>query len=461
MTILRLPEIRITNPSLAETMRACLLRAGLSKASGSSNFVLGNPKAWLGTAYHEVLEKIVEIDLGQESIEDAVERVWGLAIAAQQQRAAAHALNHRFGLPASWPGYYVARASVLLRAKELAARATPDEVAAEKAGGGGPARTIREQEFTAFNGRLLGRPDVIRAGEVVDYKSGVILEHDTAAQIDVVKAAYVRQLRIYGYLIKHRLGWWLSVAFSPAAHGRTTAVLAIEARERKQHVVCLVAGTPGAGKSLLGLNLVLTGGAGRVAGEPAVMLTGNRPLVQVLRGALIADARSRTDDGSARRAVQGALQTLLGYLKEYAAGDATLPPEHVVVFDEAQRAWDEETGQKLLQRRRSEPSSSWRYSVACRGRALYALWARGRRSTVERVVWLSGERRSIGKRARGVRGASSYPPRRRSSGAFRLRWTQRCTSPAAYVPSATRASASGSTRCCPGMSMGPERLPLR
>jgi hypothetical protein len=30
--------------------------------------VLGNPKAWLGTAYHEVLEKIAEIDLSQESL---------------------------------------------------------------------------------------------------------------------------------------------------------------------------------------------------------------------------------------------------------------------------------------------------------------------------------------------------------------------------------------------------------
>lgn len=208
MTILRLPEIRITNPSLAETMRACFLRAGLSKASGSSNFLLGNPKAWLGTAYHEVLEKIVEIDLGQESIEDAVDRLWGLAIAAQQQRSAAHALNYRFGLPASWPGYHVARASVLLRAKELVAGATPDEAAVAKASGAGPAGTIREQEFTAFSGRLVGRPDAIRAGEVVDYKSGAILEHDAAAQMDVVKAAYVRQLRIYGYLVRKKLGWW-------------------------------------------------------------------------------------------------------------------------------------------------------------------------------------------------------------------------------------------------------------
>src|SRR5262249_1710927 len=54
---LALPEIRATSPTLAETMRSCLMRAGLSRASGSSSFVLGNPKAWLGTAYHEVLEK--------------------------------------------------------------------------------------------------------------------------------------------------------------------------------------------------------------------------------------------------------------------------------------------------------------------------------------------------------------------------------------------------------------------
>lgn len=126
-----------------------------------------------------------------------------------------------------------------------------------------------------------------------------------------------------------------------------------EARDRQEHIVCLVTGTPGAGKSLLGLNLVLADGVGRVAGEPAVMLTGNRPLVRVLTGALVVDARARGVQ-DAGRAVHGALQTLLGYLKQHATELAPPPPEQVVVFDEAQRAWDEETGQKLLQRRRSE-----------------------------------------------------------------------------------------------------------
>lgn len=58
---LELPLIPVTNPSLAESMRACLLRAGLSKVPGVWAFVLGNPKAWLGTAYHGVLEQLPEL----------------------------------------------------------------------------------------------------------------------------------------------------------------------------------------------------------------------------------------------------------------------------------------------------------------------------------------------------------------------------------------------------------------
>lgn len=210
MPVLELPQIRATSPSLAETMRSCLLRAGLSKASGSANVVLGNPKAWLGTAYHAVLEKIAELDVGQDSIEDVTDRLWNEAIEAQERRAAAHVLDHRFGSAAAWPGYHVARASVLIRVRELVGDRphTGPRPVMRNVGGVEPAPEIREQEFTSFGGRLLGRPDVIRADEVVDYKSGAILEHDAVAQTDIVKAAYVRQLRIYGYLVNQKMGWW-------------------------------------------------------------------------------------------------------------------------------------------------------------------------------------------------------------------------------------------------------------
>lgn len=211
MAILELREIRATSPTLAETMRACLLRAALSRASGSSDFVLGNPKAWLGTAYHEVLEKIVQIDLSEESLDSAVQRLWDEAIAAQQRRADAHVLDRRFGSPATWPGYHVARASVQLRARQVQIAATPASVVAtttKQPPGTFLSGSIREQEFTAFGGKLLGRPDVVRSDEVVDYKSGAIVEHDAATQTDVVKAAYIRQLRIYGFLVRQNLGWW-------------------------------------------------------------------------------------------------------------------------------------------------------------------------------------------------------------------------------------------------------------
>jgi PD-(D/E)XK nuclease superfamily len=70
------------------------------------------------------------------------------------------------------------------------------------------ARTMREHQFVAFGGKLVGKPDVIRPQEIIDYKSGAILEYDETAQSDVVKSAYVRQLRIYGFLVKEELGWW-------------------------------------------------------------------------------------------------------------------------------------------------------------------------------------------------------------------------------------------------------------
>ena len=99
---------------------------------------------------------------------------------------------------------------MLLRAQEVIASASlvqPDVPSRAPAPAPAPT-TIREAKFTACNGRLTGRPDVIRPGEVVDYKSGNVHEPDEAPSPEAVKAAYVRQLRIYGYLVKQALGWW-------------------------------------------------------------------------------------------------------------------------------------------------------------------------------------------------------------------------------------------------------------
>ena len=132
--------------------------------------------------------------------------------------------------------------------------------------------------------------------------------------------------------------------------------LSREAQVLGRKKVCFVTGTPGSGKTLLGLNLVFAH-PDAPGYEPAALLSGNRPLVHVLQEAIAEDAASRHGSKKeARRRAQAALQNLLGYLKEHSGIGAKPPPEHVIVYDEAQRAWDEDTGRKLLGRSRSEPA---------------------------------------------------------------------------------------------------------
>ena len=64
---------------------------------------------------------------------------------------------------------------------------------------------MRERYLTAMEGRLVGRPDWVTPREVVDYKSGDIYEDRSAAE---VKARYVRQLRLYAYLVRQNYGYW-------------------------------------------------------------------------------------------------------------------------------------------------------------------------------------------------------------------------------------------------------------
>ncbi len=82
--VFELRPILVVSPSLAETLRACLLQAALSRISGVESFVLGNPKAWLGTAYHEVLERLWTSTEPNLSDEQLIEYLWSSAIATRE-----------------------------------------------------------------------------------------------------------------------------------------------------------------------------------------------------------------------------------------------------------------------------------------------------------------------------------------------------------------------------------------
>jgi hypothetical protein len=121
-----------------------------------------------------------------------------------------------------------------------------------------------------------------------------------------------------------------------------------QARADHHHLVLFVTGIPGAGKTLCGLNVVFGADIG------AAFLTGNLPLVHVMREALARDAR---DQGRgmrmARQQTESAIQPLIGFLRDNR--ERTDPPhEHVVVFDEAQRAWDAAFGARKFGHAQSE-----------------------------------------------------------------------------------------------------------
>lgn len=141
--------------------------------------------------------------------------------------------------------------------------------------------------------------------------------------------------------------------------GRTTAAIRAaiaEARASGTRRVVFVTGIPGAGKTLCGLNLVF----GSAAGEGAAFLTGNAPLVAVLKGALERDARLAQGRGARqpRREARTLLQNVHRFLEHHVTAPDQAPPEHVVVFDEAQRAWDADQAGRDSQRRRSILSDS-------------------------------------------------------------------------------------------------------
>jgi len=94
-----------------------------------------------------------------------------------------------------------------------------------------------------------------------------------------------------------------------------------------------------------------------------IYLSGNTPLVIVIREALAQDEyhRSRLHGekrtlGKIRHDLLSRIQHINDFLKEYYYHDLTNPPfENAIVFDEAQRAWDHKHGKNKFNRDASEP----------------------------------------------------------------------------------------------------------
>jgi len=124
----------------------------------------------------------------------------------------------------------------------------------------------------------------------------------------------------------------------------TTAALVREidvARRQNRRVICFVTGIPGAGKTLTGLDVVHSPEIRGNRATAGIFLSGNGPLVNIIREALVNSQRARNGSkGDSEREVKTFVQNVHHFLRYYRDFEDEVPNEHVVVFDEAQRAWD-------------------------------------------------------------------------------------------------------------------------
>ncbi len=137
-------------------------------------------------------------------------------------------------------------------------------------------------------------------------------------------------------------------------------------RTNRRKSICFITGVPGAGKTLVGLNIASTRRSedGRIGEETAVFLSGNGPLIEVLQASLVEDQQKRyaaeceacklagkntsckgCSCKKPKKQIEAEVKTFVQgvhlFREELFTCDGP-PPEHIAIFDEAQRAWTEQ-----------------------------------------------------------------------------------------------------------------------
>lgn len=140
-----------------------------------------------------------------------------------------------------------------------------------------------------------------------------------------------------------------------------TSVEAIvnQAEREKKKVIVFVTGVPGAGKTLVGLTIATN--KRDKNSTHAVFLSGNGPLVEVLNEALTQDEYNRTKEqkpkprkGEIRQKVKAFIQNVHHFRDDGIRNTEAPPSDHVVIFDEAQRAWNKQMTSDFMTRKKGQ-----------------------------------------------------------------------------------------------------------
>jgi hypothetical protein len=148
-------------------------------------------------------------------------------------------------------------------------------------------------------------------------------------------------------------------------------------KEKHQKAICFVTGVPGSGKTLVGLNIA-TKHIENKSDLYSVFLSGNGPLVAVLREALARDKVKREKSKGDRikknvaySEVKAFIQNVHNFRDEGLIDELNPPKEHVAIFDEAQRAWDLQQTSNFMKRKKNKPNfnqSEPEFLISCMDR---------------------------------------------------------------------------------------------
>ena len=149
------------------------------------------------------------------------------------------------------------------------------------------------------------------------------------------------------------------------------------ARQNAFKAICFVTGVPGAGKTLVGLNIATTH-IDKNNDLYSVFLSGNGPLVAILREALARDKVRHVKEIGSKIKKSAALSEVKLFIqnvhnfRDDCLIDASKPPlEHVALFDEAQRAWNLQQTASFMQQKKNTPNfnqSEPEFLISCMDR---------------------------------------------------------------------------------------------
>jgi len=147
-------------------------------------------------------------------------------------------------------------------------------------------------------------------------------------------------------------------------------------KENSEKAICFVTGVPGAGKTLVGLNIATTH-FDKESELYSVFLSGNGPLVKILQEALARDkvkqAKAKGEKLTKKVAsseVQAFIQNV-HHFRDEGLRDSAPPIEHVTLFDEAQRAWTLEQTSNFMRQKKGKPDfnmSEPEFLISCLNR---------------------------------------------------------------------------------------------